>query len=163
MMAKKPLTRRADLNGTSTQEPKKPVSLTNKFVDRLDGPQMWWDDDPKATGFGVRSYPGGGKSFFIDYRLEGRQRRYTIGPFPRWSVTAAREEAKALRKQIDRGIDIAGDKRERRTAPTVQDLIDRYIADHLPKKSIPASRITDEMKILAEIGDKLGKHTKVAD
>ena len=22
---------------------------------------MWWDDDPKATGFGVRSYPGGGQ------------------------------------------------------------------------------------------------------
>jgi len=162
MMAKKPLTRRADLNGTSTQEPKKPVSLTNKFVDRLDGPQMWWDDDPKATGFGVRSYPGGGKSFFIDYRLEGRQRRYTIGPFPRWSVTAAREEAKALRKQIDRGIDIAGDKRERRTAPTIQDLIDRYIADHLPKKSIVGPRISDEKKVLAEIGDKLGRHTKVA-
>src|SRR5262249_30417963 len=137
--------------------------LNNEFVRDLTGARMWWDDDPKATGFGVRSYPGGGKSFFIDYRLDGRQRRFTIGPFPRWSVTAAREEAKDLRKQIDRGVDPAGDKRERRTAPTVQDLIDRYIADHLPKKSIPQPRIGDEMKILVEIGDKLGKHTKVAD
>src|SRR6516164_3061539 len=142
---------------------KRPVRLTNKFVDQLTGKDMWWDDHPKATGFGVRSYPGGGKSFFIDYRLNGRQRRYTIGPFPRWSAEAAREEAKDLRKQIDRGVDPAGDKRERRTAPTVQDLIDRYIADHLPKKSIPEPRIGDEMKILVEIGDKLGKHTKVAD
>src|SRR5262249_59435551 len=134
------------------KENKKPLTLTNKFVDGLDGPQMWWDDDPKATGFGVRSYPGGGKSFFIDYRLQGRHRRYTIGPFPRWSVAAAREEAKALRKQIDRGIDIAGDKRERRTAPSVQDLIDRYIADHLPKKSGDKSRKADEKRVLAEIG-----------
>jgi len=148
---------------TKAKTVKQPRRLSNEFVRDLTGAQMWWDDDPKATGFGVRSYPGGGKSFFIDYRLDGRQRRFTIGPFPRWSVTAAREEAKDLRKQIDRGVDPAGDKRERRTAPTVQDLIDRYIADHLPKKSIPASRITDEMKILAEIGDKLGKHTKVAD
>ena len=90
---------------------------------------MWWDDDPKAMGFGVRSYPGGGKSFFVDYRIEGRQRRFTIGPFPRWSVTAAREEAKELRKQIDRGHDPAGQKRERREAPTVQDLIDRYVVN----------------------------------
>jgi hypothetical protein len=124
---------------------------------------MWWDDDPKATGFGVRSYPGGGKSFFVDYRLNGRQRRYTIGPFPRWSAEAAREQAKKLRKEIDQGVDPAGDKRARRTAPTVQDLIDRYIKDHLPKKTVPVPRIEDEKKILAEIAQKLGKHTRVAD
>jgi integrase len=142
---------------------KRPVRLTNKFVARLTGEDMWWDDDPKATGFGVRSYPGGGRSFFIDYRLNGRQRRYTIGPFPRWSAEAAREEAKKLRKEIDRGVDPAGDKRERRTAPTVQDLIDRYVADHLSKKTVAEHRITDEKKVLAEIGDKLGRHTKVTD
>ena len=125
---------------------KRPVRLTNKFVAGLTGEDMWWDDDPKATGFGVRSYPGGGRSFFIDYRLNGRQRRYTIGPFPRWSAEAARDEAKKLRKDIDRGVDPAGDKRARRTAPTVQDLIDRYVADHLSKKTVAEHRITDEKK-----------------
>jgi hypothetical protein len=58
-------------------KPKHPVRLTNQFIVKLTGTAMWWDDDPKATGFGVRSYPGGSKSFFIDYRLGGRQRRYT--------------------------------------------------------------------------------------
>jgi integrase len=33
----------------------------------------------------------------------------------------------------------------------------------LPKKSITGPRVRDEKKMLAEIGDKLGKHTKVAD
>jgi integrase len=147
-----------------TKEPEKhPVRLTNKFVDGLSGAVMWWDDDAKATGFGIRSYPGGTKSFFIDYRLAGRQRRYTIGPYPRWSAEAARERAKELRRRIDKGEDPAGDKRERRTAPTVQDLIDRYIADHLPKKTIVGHRVNDEKRILAEIGAKLGKHTKVRD
>ena len=142
---------------------KRPVRLTNKFVARLTGEDMWWDDDPRATGFGVRSYRGGGKSFFVDYRLNGRQRRYTIGPFPRWSAEAAREQAKKLRKEIDQGFDPAGDKRARRTAPTVQDLIDRYVEDHLPKKTLVGLRVNDEKKMLAEVGAKLGPHTKVAD
>jgi integrase len=142
---------------------KKPVRLTNKFVADLAGEAMWWDDDPKATGFGIRSYEGGSKSFFIDYRLAGRQRRYTIGPYPRWSAEAARERAKELRRGIDKGEDPAGDKRARRTAPTIQDLIDRYSADHLPKKALVGPRLRDEQKMLAEIGDRLGKHTKVTD
>src|SRR6516225_6218938 len=145
------------------QPEKQPVRLTNKFVSNLASGVMWWDSDPKATGFGIRSYPEGGKSFFIDYRLDGRQRRYTIGPFPRWSAEAARERAKELRRGIDQGNDPAGAKRERRTAPTIQDLIDRYITDHLPKKSAVEIRVVDEKKMLAEIGDKLGKHTKVVD
>src|SRR5215472_6403673 len=142
---------------------KQPVRLTNNFVAKLTGEAMWWDDDPKATGFGIRSYSGGSKSFFVDYRLNGRQRRYTIGPFPRWSAEAAREQAKKLRKEIDQGVDPAGDKRARRAAPTVQDLIDRYVEDHLPKKSIVGVRANDEKKMLAEIADKLGSRTKVAD
>jgi integrase len=145
------------------QPEKQPVRLTNKFVSNLASGVMWWDSDPKATGFGIRSYPEGGKSFFIDYRLDGRQRRYTIGPFPRWSAEAARERAKELRRGIDQGQDPAGDKRTRRTAPTVQDLIDRYVTDHLPKKSLVGPRLRDEHKMLAEIGAKLGKHAKVVE
>ncbi len=152
-----------DFKNPRTSEAKKPLRLSNKFVEDLPAGEMWWDDDRKATGFGVRSYAGGGKSFFIDYRIDGRQRRFTIGPFPRWSADAARERAKELRKEIDRGHDPAGAKRERREAPTVQDLIDRYIADHLPKKSSEAMRVADEKKMLAEIGKELGKHTKVVD
>src|SRR5438045_3032042 len=85
-----PRSARRRVNSTS----KKPLRLNNRFVAGLSPGEMWWDDDPRATGFGVRSYSGGGKSFFIDYRIDGRQRRFTIGPFPRWSAEAARERAK---------------------------------------------------------------------
>jgi integrase len=142
---------------------KHPLKLANRFVAALTGDVMWWDNDPRATGFGIRSYAGGSKSFFIDYRLHGRHRRYTIGPYPRWSAEAARERAKELRRGIDQGQDPAGDKRSRRTAPTIKDLVDRYIADHLPGKTIIGPRVTDEKHMLAEIGDKLGKHTKVVE
>ena len=146
-----------------SRDGKKPLRLNNSFVAALPPGQMWWDKDPRATGFGVRSYAGGGRSFFVDYRIDGRQRRITIGPFPRWSADAARERAKELRKLIDLGHDPAGNKRERREAPTVQDLVDRYIETHLPKKSQDKSRVADERRMLAEIGKHLGKHTKVVD
>jgi len=143
------------------------VSLNNKFVHSLDvsktGPATYWDNDPKASGFGVRVNAGGSKSFFLNYRIDGRERRVVIGLFPRWSVAAARERAKELRREVDQRRDPASERRERREAPTVQDLIDRYIADHLPRKRLNESRAKDEKKMLAEIGKHLGKHTKVAD
>jgi integrase len=148
----------------TSRDGKEPLRLTNKFAEGLafaDG--SYWDNDPKASGFGIRPYPGGGKSWFLDYRIDGRQRRITIGPFPRWSADAARERAKELRKLIDRGHDPAGDKRARREAPTVQDLIDRYVADHLPQKSQDERRVRDEHRMLAEIAKRLGKTTKVVD
>jgi integrase len=142
---------------------KKPIRLTNRFVEKLRPGEMWWDSDPRASGFGIRVYGGGGRSWFLDYRLSGRQRRYTIGPYPRWSADAAREEARQLRKEVDKGHDPAGEKRERREAPTVQDLIDRYIEDHIPRKALNAARLRDEQRMLTAIGVRLGKHTKIVD
>jgi integrase len=141
--------------------------LTRKVMETVHlpatGALTLWDDDPKAKGFGVRVYAGGKRSFFLNYRIDGRERRHTIGAYPTWSAEAARERAKELRKQIDKGHDPAGEKRSRREAPTVQDLIDRYIEEHLPTKSGSAERKRDEEKMLAEIGERLGKHTKIAD
>jgi integrase len=141
------------------------IRLTSRLVEKLtiaDG-TYHFDNDQRAAGFGLRLHSGGSKSWFIDYRLNGRQRRYTIGPYPRWSADAARERAKELRKAIDRGFDPAGDKRDRRTAPTVEDLIDRFVADHQPRKAHTPARLRDENRMLALIGARLGKHSKVTD
>ena len=143
------------------------VSLSAEFVRNLDisksGPRTFWDNDPKATGFGIRLNAGGSKSFFLNYRVDGVERRIVIGPYPRWSVVAARERAKELRRDIDRGNDPASDRRERRNAPSVQDLIDRYISDHLSRKRLSEVRANDEKRMLAEIGKHLGGNTKIAD
>jgi integrase len=141
--------------------------LSQKFIKELAPPKKgavtFWDNDPKLSGFGIRVYASGSRSFFVNYRFDGREKRHTIGPWPRWSVTAARERAKELRVQIDRGHDPAGAKRDRRSAPTIQDLIDRCIGSHLPQKTITGPRLDDEKRMLEEIGRLLGKHTKVAD
>lgn len=143
--------------------------MTHKLTARLidaeptpaNGGRTLWDSE--VRGLGVRINAGGAKSFFLNYRIDGIERRKTIGRVGEWSVEAARSEAKELRRQVDRGQDPAADKRERREAPTVQDLIDRYIVDHLPKKTAGEGRARAEKKMLAEIGKQLGTSTKIAD
>jgi integrase len=132
--------------------------LTADIVRALPEGKTAWD--PGVIGFGAR----GGKtqtSFFLNYRIDGRDKRHTIGTFPLWSVDAARAEAKKLRKEVDRGRDPAGEKRERREAPDIQDLIDRYVREHLSTKAPHNHR--DELRMLREVGDILGYRTKVRD
>ncbi|MGD0183779.1 MAG: tyrosine-type recombinase/integrase [Roseiarcus sp.] len=119
------------------------------------------------TGFGLRVFapttrhPAGARSFFINYRADGVERRHTIGAFPEWSALAARKEAKALRKRIDRGEDPARDKRDKREAPTVKDLADRYKAEHLPGKAAQSQK-NDWAMIINEILPEMGAR-KVQD
>ena len=89
--------------------------------------------DTEVIGFAVRIHASGARSFTIDYRHAGRQRRMNIGRWPEWSVTAARERAKELRRAIDEGRDPLATREGFREAPRVKDMIDRYIAEHLPK------------------------------
>jgi integrase len=61
---------------------------------------------------------------------EGRQRRYTIGRHGApWTPDSAREEALRLLREVAKGADPAGDKREAREAMTVAELCDSYLAD----------------------------------
>ena len=94
---------------------------------------MLWDAEVK--GFALRVTPGGAKSFVLDYRAEGRQRRITIGAWPDWTVAAARQTAKDMKREVDLGHDPMGERQAQREAPTVQEMWDRYAREHLPKKA----------------------------
>src|SRR3954454_22011302 len=54
-------------------------------------------------GFGVRVTAGGSRAFILNYRLRGREHRYTIGAWPDWSALKAVREARELRQRVDRG------------------------------------------------------------
>jgi integrase len=126
------------------------------------GSTTLWDD--AVTGFGLRIHSGGAKSFFLNFWANGTEKRITIGKFPTWTAARARIRAKELRKEVDAGKDPAREKRERREAPTIQDLVDRYVTEHLPTKAnADGARHRDEKRILAEIGKHLGLRTPVAD
>jgi integrase len=91
--------------------------------------------DPSTPGFGCRVTAGGHRAFVLTYyNRAGRQRRYTIGSFPDWSVTGAREEARRLKRQIDQGGDPLADIEAERGAPTVNDLIERFVEEHVSRK-----------------------------
>jgi len=89
--------------------------------------------DTEVTGLAALITKRGAKSFVLNYTIGGRERRMTIGSFPTWSTTAARAEAKELRRVIDRGMDPLAKREEIASAPTVNDLWNEYQAKHLPK------------------------------
>ncbi len=115
-----------------------PSRLTDKLVRNatppLKGLSILWDDELK--GFGLRVTPNGTRAFILDYRAKGRQRRMTIGRYPDWTVVAAREEAKKLRREVSLGGDPMAQRHEERGSPTVKDLWKRYRDEHLSQKSV---------------------------
>jgi integrase len=123
--------------------------------------------DAEVTGFAVkifaptRTNPKGARTFVLTYWLDGRERRFRIGAWPDWSVTAARAEAKEIRQRVDRGEDPATERRERREAPTLADLAERYRAEHLPRKSQQSQH--DDGVMLGHIQRHIGAARRVAD
>jgi integrase len=111
--------------------------LTDALVKRIEPPKTGNRIiyDPAMPGFGCRVTAGGHRAFVLTYyNRAGRQRRYTIGSFPDWSVVGARDEARKLKRQIDQGSDPLADIEAERGAATVDDLIDRFLDEHVSRK-----------------------------
>jgi integrase len=76
-------------------------------------------------GFGVRVTAAGTRSFVLNYRVAGKERRYTIGGSPDWSVLRAIRRARELRQEVDRGEDpVAARTASRAPAPKVKTVAD---------------------------------------
>lgn len=105
--------------------------------------------DVEVAGFGIRITAAGAKAFVLNYRLAGRERRYTIGSYPDWSVAAARERAKELKRAVDLGEDPMGQRHEDRAAPSVSQLANRYLAEHAIRKT--ARTLKDEQSMLKKL------------
>jgi len=102
--------------------------------------------DAEVKGFGFRVTAAGARAFILNYRAGGRERRYTIGAYPDWSVSAAREEAKRLKRQVNLGHDPMGSRHADRAAPTVAQLAKRYTAEHAVHK-VPRAQKDDQSMI----------------
>jgi Arm DNA-binding domain/Phage integrase, N-terminal SAM-like domain len=148
-------------------EAPKRVTLSDSIIKKLTvpakGSAITWD--AAVPGFGCRITASGTLAFIFNYRTRatGRERRITIGRFPNWTTTMARAEAKRLRRLIDQGGDPLGDIEAEREAPTVADLINRFLAEHVEPRLRPNTVRHYRMLIRRHVGPHFGNHVKVAD
>ena len=95
-----------------------------------------WDD--AVTGFGVRVRPTGAKSYVAVYRAgSGRGapvRRYTIAAVGKITPESARARAKVILGSVAHGHDPADQKTTERGIPTVTELADRFLTEHVQAK-----------------------------
>lgn len=89
------------------------------------GNRIAWDSE--IPGFGARITAAGIISFILDYRIFGRQRRYTIGRYPELTATAARIDAGELRAKIRAGHDPMEERLQSRSEPTLENLATAYL------------------------------------
>jgi Arm DNA-binding domain/Phage integrase central domain len=134
--------------------------LTDRLAKTLPAPRrgnrITYDLDVK--GFGLRVTVGGHRSFILNYRrkADGIERRWTIGSFPDWSVGAARDEAKRLKRSIDGGADPVGNVHSSRAGATVAELCARFERDVLPRNRA-STQASYRQQIKADILPALGR------
>jgi integrase len=137
--------------------------LTKRFVESVKPAacdQVIFDDN--IPGFGLRVLPSGVRSYLVQYRNhQGRSRRLTLGKHGKITPDRARKDALRVFDAVRAGQDPVAERRAHINAPTVSDLLDRYIGEHVEKRN--RWRTREEVKRLIErhIRPALGRH-KVA-
>ncbi len=130
--------------------------LTQKLIDSLrpDGRDRIVFDEI-VTGFGVRVCRSGHKSYMIQYRSQKRSRRFTLGNCNILTLLQARKRAQSLLAGVCEGKDPAQERLEGFAAPTVADLVERFLRDHSSKKKTYAE---DRRNLEKDILPALGRH-----
>lgn len=109
------------------------VRLTKRVVDKLEpdgSDRVVWDTD--VHGFGLRISPAGALTYVLQYRFEGRQRRFKIGSHGSpWTPESARQEAQVLLGKIISGVDPQQEKIDECKQLSVGELCDLYLTEAL--------------------------------
>ena len=129
------------------------------------GTGIIWDGAVK--GFGLRVTPAGVKAYVLDYRIDGRKRRATIGRASAMSLKAARDRAVAMLADIRTGADPLRARQKRRDAPTVNEGLDRFFNEYVPRRMADgrmtkSTCVTYGQQAASTIRPALGK-LKIAD
>jgi integrase len=142
------------------------AKITKRTVDKLapgERERTIFDDDLK--GFGVRVRPSGAASYIIMYRAGGGRsgtlRKMTLGAVGKLTPDEARKAARALLGAVAHGGDPAGKRQADRRAPTVAELMARYLAEHVELHNKPRTREGCARLARQRIVPELG-HMKVA-
>lgn len=106
--------------------------LTKRLVESLSPEpkeRIIWDDE--LAGFGIRMYPTGRRVYVVQYRLHGRTRRKNLGQHGVLTAEEARKDAKLVQADVARGSDPSAERKARLRSPTIKELGERFLTDHV--------------------------------
>ena len=138
--------------------------LTDAFLRNLKPPAEaqieYWDT--LTPGFGVRASYGGRRAFQVLTRIGGKLHRFTLGSYPKLSLSDARDQAEKIIKDAAKGIaPKEREAEERRKAQadrrnTFRSVAEEFMADHA--KDL---RTKTEMQriINVDLSTRLGRQT----
>jgi len=125
--------------------------LTDKFCDRVKPPAAGRVEyfDATVGALALRVTATGHKSWNVFYTMHGRDRRYTIGGYPAFSLKAARKAAGEALQLKEQGIDPgAAKKAQRETRPDTFEAVARdYLARYV-EENTAASTYRETTRIL---------------
>ena len=128
--------------------------------------RILWDGQIK--GLGVRITPAGVKSYILNYRVAGREKRATLARVPELSLNAARSlGAKELNAIRAGEVDMLERRRKVQEAPTVAEGLARFFEEFVPAR-IEIGRMTERtakeysLQARSHVEPSLGK-LRVAD
>ncbi len=130
-------------------DPKLLVNISNKAVERIAPPKQGyvvaWDRQLK--GFGIRVTAAGVRSFVLNYRINGKERRATIGRFGVLSADEAREIAAGWLGGLRKGLDPIKEREAYKERMTFRALAELYVEDHAKPEKSPTAAKEDERKL----------------
>jgi len=102
-----------------------------------------WDD--RLSGFGIRIYPSGRKSFVLSYRSRGRKRLMVIGNYGAKTLEQAQKKARSLLGTVTDGKDPLQEKHKQARGQKMKALCIYFLEEYAkPKKK---TWETDESRI----------------
>jgi integrase len=126
------------------------MNLTKTTVERLPIPdkgyQIHWDE--KLAGFGVRVTPGGAKSFVFQKRINGKEKRITIGRFGELTAEQARKEAVKLAGQIATGGDPVAEKAHKKLEGTT---LRQAFETYMERRTLKPQTVFDIGRCMKEV------------
>ena len=127
--------------------------LSNRFVGGLSAESkdiIYWDRD--LRGFGLRVYPSGAKVYLVQGRGPDGSKRAAVGRHGVISADEARRRAAKLLAAIK-----AGEKPDRKSGPTVAELAERYLREHVAVRCKPRTQKGYRQVIEHNVVPTLGK------
>ena len=139
------------------------AKITKKTVDSLAASSsdffVW---DTEIPLFGIKITPKGNKIYVLQYRFNGRLRRFTIGKHGTITPDHARREARKILGLVASGVDPANNKQKMKSSPTIKEFFDRYLSDHALLKKKPRS-VAEDKRLMKQIIEPFIGNIKVKD